>query len=78
MPQTRKEHVDWCKKRALEYLEAGDLPGAFSSMISDLGKDEATASMASGALGLLMATDGMMQVMANDARGLRHWIEGFN
>ncbi len=41
---TRKEHVDWCKKRALEYLDAGDRTTAIASMLSDLRKHEETAS----------------------------------
>ena len=35
---TRDEHLEWCKKRALEYLDEGDLQNAFASMGSDLSK----------------------------------------
>ena len=35
---TRAEHLAWCKKRALEYVDAGDLLQAYTSMASDLGK----------------------------------------
>jgi hypothetical protein len=35
---TRDEHLAWAKKRALEYLDAGDPSQAFTSMLSDLGK----------------------------------------
>jgi hypothetical protein len=35
---TRSEHIGWAKKRALEYLDAGDLQQACASMVSDLGK----------------------------------------
>ena len=33
---TRDEHLDWCRKRALEHLDAGDLTHAVASMASDL------------------------------------------
>ena len=31
----RQEHLDWCKKRALEYCDKGDVQDAFASMASD-------------------------------------------
>src|SRR6476660_9902729 len=33
---TRDEHLAWCKRRALEYVDAGDLTRAVASMTSDL------------------------------------------
>jgi hypothetical protein len=33
---TRDEHLAWCKRRALEYVDAGDLTHAVASMASDL------------------------------------------
>ena len=33
---TRDEHLAWCKRRALEYVGAGDLRQAVASMASDL------------------------------------------
>ena len=33
---TRDEYLDWCRKRALEHLDAGDLTHAVASMASDL------------------------------------------
>ena len=35
---TRDEHLAECKRRALEYLDAGDPREAFTSMLSDIGK----------------------------------------
>ena len=34
----RDEHLAWAKRRALEYLAAGELMEAFTSMASDLNK----------------------------------------
>lgn len=35
---TRAEHLTWCKQQALEYVDRGDVQGAFASMTSDLNK----------------------------------------
>ena len=72
--RTRAEHLAWCKERALEYVEAGDLRNAVASMGSDLSKHEGTSNAANG--GLLML--GMMYVRDGDNAAVRRWIEGFN
>ena len=36
------EHLEWCKERAREYLRAGDLVNAVTSMMSDLDKHPET------------------------------------
>jgi hypothetical protein len=41
---SRQEHLDWCKSRALEYLEKNDLKQAFTSFASDLQKHPETAN----------------------------------
>lgn len=71
---TRAEHLAWCKQRALEYVDAGDLQNAYASMASDLGKHPDTADHAGIQLG-------MMQLMAGqlgNAIEMRKFIEGFN
>lgn len=71
---TRAEHLAWCKQRALEYVEAGDVPNAVSSMLSDLRKhseplyDQSTFHV--------LATDGLMFRKTPD--DVRNWINGFN
>lgn len=35
---TRDEHLAWCKRRAHEYIERGDLRDAVTSMWNDLNK----------------------------------------
>ena len=37
---TRDEHLEWAKKRALAYLDAGDALQGITSMLSDLTKHE--------------------------------------
>jgi hypothetical protein len=69
----RAEHLAWCKARALEYLDRGELHNAVASMGSDLSKHPET-KQSSSALMLL----GMRYVMEYDVAGVRRWIEGFN
>ncbi len=71
---SRSEHLAWCKQRALEYVDAGDLEQAYASMVSDLGKHSGTE----GHIGIEL---GMIQLMAGQlatVSGLRSFIEGFN
>ncbi len=65
---TRQEHLEWCKKRAMEYVDAGDCTNAVNSMISDLTKHPETDGHCGSALGLFAKTPG----------DVRKWIEGFN
>ena len=68
---TREEHIAWCKKRALEYLNAGDPPNAFTSFCSDMRKHPETFIEPEAVqAGLLLITQG-------NAAELRRWIEGF-
>ena len=69
----RAEHVAWCKARALEYVDRGDLAGAVASMVSDLTKHEGTDKPAYASLGMI----GLMEVSIGPG-AVRRWIEGFN
>jgi hypothetical protein len=70
--RTRDEHLEWCKRRALEYLEAGDILKAVGSMGSGLmdHKELKDISVSMAPVGLFYAVNG-------DFEGARHWIEGF-
>jgi len=70
---TRQEHLDWCKKRALEYVDRGDLQQAVASMLSDMNKHDETQDR-SGALGML----GLFEAGNGTAESVRRFIEGFN
>jgi hypothetical protein len=74
---TRAEHLAMCKKRALEYVDAGDPLQAYTSMASDLGKHPETANHPGIMLGMgmLMLPD---QGRLGTAQGMRKFIEGFN
>ena len=67
----RKAHLEWCKTRANEYLDAGDAQNAVASMVSDMNKHEGTQ------LDPLLAMMGMME-MQRGPEAVRRWIDGFN
>ncbi len=69
--RTRREHLEWCKARAREYLERGDLDEAVASMVSDLSKHEKTADIQAGHL------CAMALFAAQSPRMARAFVEGF-
>lgn len=71
---TREEHMEWCKERALEYVDAGDLPQAFASMGSDLSKHSETKDHSGIMLGAQMMFSGLL----NTADEMKRFINGFN
>jgi hypothetical protein len=72
--QPRAQHLEWCKKRALAYVDQGYLQQALTSMFSDLAKHPKTADHPGIALGL-----GKMAFGDLTASGqVREFIEGFN
>jgi hypothetical protein len=42
--QQRQQQLDWCKTRALAYLQEGDIRQALQSLGSDLRKDDSTSA----------------------------------
>jgi hypothetical protein len=73
---TRAEHLAWCKRRALEYVTAGDLEQAMASMASDLGKHPDTMHHVRDTcpLGMSLYLNGHLSAPEK----MRKWIEGFN
>ena len=67
----RKEHLQWCKDRALEYVNAGDPANAVASMLSDMNKHEGTK------LDPMFAMMGMMEI-ERGSEAVRRWVNGFN
>lgn len=70
---TRQEHLDWCKKRAREYLNNGDVTSAVTSMLSDMNKHPDT-KLTSPILTML----GMMAIQSGNELEVRRFIDGFN
>lgn len=71
---TRQEHLDWCKKRALELADMGDLNQALISMMSDLGKHEETKDHK----GCMLTTMLMMTGHLKTYHDVVEHINGFN
>jgi hypothetical protein len=72
---TRAEHLAWCKERALQYVDIGDLNQAFASMGSDLNKEECTKNCADTMrLGFQMLMNGHLST----PKKMREFINGFN
>ena len=70
----RSKHLQWCKDRALEYCDDGDIAQAWASMVSDLGKHEKTAGHSAIALGTMMVMGGQLK----NAAEMEKFINGFN
>ena len=72
--QPRAQHLEWCKKRALAYVDQGYLQQALSSMLSDLAKHPKTADHP-----VIPLAVGMMALGGLTTSGqVREFIEGFN
>ena len=74
---TRQEHLQWCKDRAMEYVNKGDLLNGATSMMSDLEKHDETRQKPGSALSMLgiMAAQ---QAQNGDRDGVVRYIKGFN
>ncbi len=72
--ETRAEHLAWCKRRALEYCDIGDVQQAFASIGSDLGKHPETANHVGIQLGMMMLMGGHLST----PEAMRKFIKGFN
>lgn len=81
---TREEHLEWCRSRALEYLDQGEVDKAFASFVSDLskmpeGEDETDPDgnirwLSSAAT---FAEEGFQALLDGDRHRVRQMIEAF-
>lgn len=69
----RKEHLQWCKDRALKYVDAGDNRQAMASMMSDIQKHEGTGGDVQRGFSL-----GIMAIQSGNDDEMRRFINGFN
>ena len=71
---SQDEHLEWAKRRALEYLDAGDTKNAFTSMMSDLSEHPDLKNHPGIRIGVgLMLLPGWI----HNVPELRRWIVGF-
>ncbi len=71
---TRAEHLEWCKKRALEYVDTDDTSQAWASMASDMSKHPETANHSALELGMMLLMGGHL----SSPDKMRKFILGFN
>lgn len=73
---SRQDHLAWCKKRAIEYVDMGDTKQAFLSFLSDIRKHPETESISStiSMLGLPL----LMMGSLDSPEKMREHIEGYN
>ncbi len=71
---TRTEHLEWCKQRALEYINMDDINQAWTSMVSDLRKHPETANHSAVELGMCMFLGGHL----SSRHEMEKFILGFN
>jgi hypothetical protein len=71
---SRQEHLQWCKDRALAYVDAGETKEAFTSMASDLLKHPDTADHP----GILLGSQLLIAGHLDTPHKMREFIVGFN
>lgn len=71
MFETPKDHANWCRDRAFEYLDMGNIRGAFSGIISDMTKGPFRPGKI---LAAKLVREGPFMVMFKDGAGLRELI----
>lgn len=69
----RAVHLQWCKDRANEYLNRGNVIAGVTSMLSDLDKHPDTALPTGSPLAML----GLMACLGT-VSDARRFVEGFN
>lgn len=70
----RSEHLAWCKARALEYVEVGDLERAVYSMFSNLAMHPETKNHIGIELGMILMISEQLKTQAQ----VIDFINGFN
>ena len=74
MEISRADHLQWCKDRALKYVQQEDWNRAIESMMSDLGKHPETKLTPAEQQVLLTP----ILFMQTEEQKLIEWINGFN
>lgn len=72
--KTRAEHLKWCKERANECLDNGNISEAFTSMASDLSKHPETEDHMGIELGMMLLLGNQLETEYQ----MKEYIDGFN
>ena len=68
----RDEYLAKAKKRALAYLDRGDIAGALAAMGKDMDEHPEFRGIAAQLMPL-----GLLHIIEGDSEGARRWIVGF-
>ena len=73
--ESRAEHLQWCKDRAIEILDnGGNVQDAYTSFISDMGKHLETMNHPAIEMGFMMLVSGFNQT----SNEMKKFINDFN
>lgn len=70
----RSEHLQWCKDRAMEYINRGDVQQGITSFMSDMDKHNETANHSALQLMAMMMFSGQLSSASEAGK----FIQGFN
>ena len=70
----KSEHLEWCKKRALKYIDNGELTQAYVSMTSDMQMHSETKDNPAIPFGMRLIMAGHL----NTPQEMRKFIKDFN
>jgi hypothetical protein len=71
---TRTKHLQWCKDRAIQYLDKGDVAQGMASFTSDMSKHPETNETLQNGLSHPII---MQALMTNNSRSCIECINGF-
>jgi hypothetical protein len=71
--KTWEEHLAWCKQRALEYIDRGDVMNGLTSMMSDIEKHPEGKEHAGNKTGVMLMLTGNL----SSPYEARRFIEGY-
>jgi hypothetical protein len=74
IPELQLRSQAWCKQRALEYIDKGEISEGIASMMSDMGKHPETAAPALNSLAVMMLATGQL----DSIHEARKFINGYN
>jgi len=69
----RLAHLAWCKARALDYLDVGDIRSAITTILLDLTKNDETRALCTHPV----AREGMRICLGGDLHAARAFVLGF-
>lgn len=70
----KHEHLTWCKMRAFEYIDKGDVSAGWETFLSDMNKHPETATHIVLELGVVLHMQGHL----DNPHDMKNFIEAIN